>query len=208
MLWHDNDHVRIWAAVGVLIFSTGTYAQSTPPSCPAERPIDDIITEVHKEQSKKAHNPFPEVTCIWGWCRDTPRLRQRPTVPEPAPTAETATGDNRNASDISSSKIAVDRCNHAMEMALEAAHNVDVGDYSFTKKNYRGALLRYKDAVEEKPEDVAVLVRLGRALEKLGQFPEAIKQYNAAQKLTGPKKWIDEANAALRRLQQPPQHNE
>jgi len=45
--------------------------------------------------------------------------------------------------------------NDAMEMALEAAHDVEVGDYSFAANNYDGALLRYKDAAKEKPGDAA-----------------------------------------------------
>lgn len=98
----------------------------------------------------------------------------------------------------------MDKCNDAMEMALEAAHNVDVGDYSFGEKNYKGALLRYSDAAEEKPGDAAIHVRLGRVFEKLNQFPQAIQQYQAAQKLAGPEKWSDEARAALLRLQRPP----
>ena len=87
-------------------------------------------------------------------------------------------------------------------MALKAAHDVDVGDYSFAAKNYDGALLRYKDAVEEKPGDAAIHVRLGRVFEKLGQLPQAMEQYKAAQELAGPAKWSDEAKAALLRLQQ------
>lgn len=87
-------------------------------------------------------------------------------------------------------------------MALKAAHDVDVGDYSFELRNYNGALLRYKDAAEEKPGDAAIHVRLGRVFEKLGQMPQAIEQYKAAQELAGPAKWSDEAHAALLRLQQ------
>ncbi len=98
----------------------------------------------------------------------------------------------------------MDKCNDAMEMALEAAHNVDVGDYSFAEKNYQGALLRYSDAAEEKPGDAAIHVRLGRVFEKLNQLPQAIQHYQAAQKLAGPAKWSDEARAALLRLQRPP----
>ena len=94
----------------------------------------------------------------------------------------------------------MDRCNEATEMALEAAHDVDVGDYSFGQKNYHGALLRYKVALEEKPADAAILIRLGRAYEKLGQLPKAIEQYKEAQKLSGPRLWIDEAGSALQRL--------
>jgi tetratricopeptide (TPR) repeat protein len=91
-----------------------------------------------------------------------------------------------------------------MEMALQAAHDVEVGDEYFAAKNYNGALIRYKDAAEQKPGDAAILVRLGRVFERLGQLPKAIEQYKAAQELAGPAKWLDEAKAAVLRLQHPP----
>ena len=84
----------------------------------------------------------------------------------------------------------------------QAAHNVDVGDQYFGQKNYSGAWMRYEDALEEKPEDVAIHVRLGRVFEKLGRLPEAIEAYNAAQNLPRTGKWSDEAKSALMRLQQ------
>jgi tetratricopeptide (TPR) repeat protein len=176
-------------------------AQSMPPSCPAERPVDDIITEVHKQQSSKKHrnsNPFPDVICIWGWCRDHSRKQTPPTFPESAPQTKNP-GENESSS---SSRAPVDKCNDAMEQTLKAAHNVDVGDYSFSTDNYDGALMRYKDAAEEKPGDAAIHVRLGRVFERLGQFPQAMEQYKAAQELAGPAKWSNEAKAALLRLQQ------
>jgi hypothetical protein len=192
-------------AVTVVVLSAGMLAQSMPPSCPAERPVDDIITEVHKQQSSKKHrnsNPFPDVICIWGWCRDHSRKQTPPTFPEPAPeTAPPAKNPGENDG-TSSSRIPVDKCDEAMEQTLKAAHDVEVGDYSFSTDNYGGALMRYKDAAEEKPGDAAIHVRWGRALEKLGQFPEAMEQYKAAQELAGPKKWSDEAKAALTRLEQ------
>ena len=40
------------------------------------------------------------------------------------------------------------------------------------------ALLRYNDAAQEKPGDVAIHVRLGRVFERLGQLSQAIKQYS------------------------------
>jgi tetratricopeptide (TPR) repeat protein len=95
----------------------------------------------------------------------------------------------------------VDKCQEAVEKALEAAHNVEVGDEYFEAKNYNAALMRYKDAVEEKPGDAAIHVRLGRAFEKLNQLPQAIEQYKAAQELAGPAKWSDEAKAAVLRLE-------
>ena len=95
--------------------------------------MDDIITEVHKQQSNKKHrnsNPFPDVICIWGWCRDDSSKRTPPTFPESAPQAK---NPSENES-TSSSRVPVDKCNDAMEMALKAAHNVEVGDYSFATK--------------------------------------------------------------------------
>jgi len=88
-----------------------------------------------------------------------------------------------------------------MEKALQAAHDVEVGDEYFADKNYNAALMRYKEAVEQKPGDIAIHVRLGRAFEKLGQLPQAIEQYKAAQELAGPAKWSHEAEEALLRLQ-------
>ena len=91
-----------------------------------------------------------------------------------------------------------------MEIALKAAHDVDVGDYYFEQKNYNGALMRYKDALEGKPGDIAIHVRLGRAYEKLNQAAQAVEEYKAALKLAGPEpakdKWSEEAKSALERL--------
>jgi tetratricopeptide (TPR) repeat protein len=169
--------------------------------------VDDIIAEIHKQQSNKKHrnsNPLPDVICIGGWCRGHESKQKPPTRPESAPqtpkSAPPAKNPGENESS-SSSRVPVDKCDEAMEMTLKAAHDVEVGDYSFEAKNYGGALLRYKDAVEEKPGDAAIHVRLGRALERLGQLPQAMEQYKAAQELAGPAKWADEAKAAVLRLQ-------
>jgi len=175
-------------------------AQSAPPSCPASRPVDDIIAEIQKEQSKSKHRnatPFPQVICSWGWCLDVSRTP--PTIPEATPEAKTPRNGNPSLSPTTA-----ETCDEAMEMALQAAHNVEVGDYSFGQKNYKGALLRYNDALEQKPDDLAIHVRMGRVLEKLKQVTEAIEQYKAAQKLAGPERWSEETRSALLRLQHTP----
>jgi tetratricopeptide (TPR) repeat protein len=196
-------HIR--CAAVVVILSARMLARSKPLSCPADRPVDDIIAEVHKQQSKKNHrnpNPFPEVSCIFGWCID--HSRTPPPFPEPAPRAKIPSGDGGPSISVNSSRIPENKCNDAMEIALDAAHNVDVGDYSFAEKNYKGALLRYQDAVEENPGDAAIHIRLARVFENLDQIPNAIEQYKTAQRLAGPGKWSDEAEVALLRLQRPP----
>jgi tetratricopeptide (TPR) repeat protein len=167
--------------------------------------VDEIIAEIHKQQSSKKHrnsNPLPDVFCIGGWCRGHASKQKPPSVPESAPESAPPTKDLGNNDGTSSSRIPVDKCDEAMEQTLKAAHDVEVGDYSFSTDNYGGALMRYKDAAEEKPGDAAIHVRWGRALEKLNQLPQAMEQYKTAQELAGPAKWSNEAKAALLRLQQ------
>ncbi len=192
-------HVR-WVST-LLIVSATLLAQSAPPPCPADRPVDEIIAEVAKQQSnnkKRNKNPLPETVCVWGWCTHvggTP-----PTLPQPAPTAETPT-PSQGAEDSSSSKAGVNRCAVLFEMALEAAHNVEVGDYYFEKGNFKAALMRYEDAAEQKTGDAAIHVRLGRVYEKVGDVQRARTHYEAAEKIAAPKEWSQEARSALARLQ-------
>lgn len=190
-------------ALAIILVGARMLAQSAPPSCPADLPVDDIIAEIHKQQSKKKNrntNPLAGL-CIGTWCLDhssTPR-----TKPEPTPQVAKPKHEDTSSNPVSSSKSPQAKCDERMETALQAAHDVDVGDYYFEQKDYRAALTRYRDALEEKPDDAAIRVRLGRVLEKLNQIPEAIEQYRAAQKLAGPEKWSDEAKSALQRLQRP-----
>src|SRR3569833_116012 len=104
--------------LAVLILSAAMYAQSEP--CPADRPVDDIIAELAKQQSKKNtrnKNPLPDNICIFGWCR---KVKKTPTAPQPAAPAETPSSDG-----TSSSQTLTDRCNDATDRALDAAHNVE-----------------------------------------------------------------------------------
>jgi tetratricopeptide (TPR) repeat protein len=198
-----NAPVLKTCAILLLVLSGASVAQQpTVPSCPANRPVDDIIAEVNKQQSKKGNrnkNPFPSVGCIWNWCRET--TRTPPTVPEPAPSAPSpSTGSADHAPNDSSSKSDAERCNEAMEQALEAAHNVDVGDLQFEEKHYAAALSRYEEAAQEKSGDAAIHVRLGRVQEKLHDNTKAVEQYDVAAKIGTPEKWAAEARSASARL--------
>ena len=91
-------------------------------------------------------------------------------------------------------------CELALIDALHAAHNVEVGDEYFEKKNSRAAIDRYSEALQQKPSDAAIHVRYARAAEQLGDKDAAKEHYSEAVKLGAPKPWVDEANAALQRL--------
>jgi hypothetical protein len=74
-----NERVQMGRAVIVVIASAAMFAQSVPPACPAGRPVDDIIAEMHKEQSKRKNrngNPFPTIHCVWAGASTLRRRRQ------------------------------------------------------------------------------------------------------------------------------------
>lgn len=189
-------HVRRIAFL--LLLSAVAAAQSAAP-CPADRAVDDIIAEIHKQQSKmkaRNKNPLPDFVCVFGWCRQSPKNPSPAGEPAPTPAAP-AEGSNSSSSATPSG---YSKCDEAMDRALEAAHDVDVGDTYFEEKNYRAAMMRYQDAEQQKAGDAAIMVRLGRAYEKLKEPGKALEQYQAAARLNGPEKWLDEARSGVTRL--------
>jgi len=167
--------------------------ENTPNACPADLPVDDLMSELKKQEKTRNKQLKPESFCLLGWCRQA--APAPPTVPKSAHEAKPS-----NTGDYSTSKSAVNKCDLAMEQAIEAAHDVEVGDYNAKQKNYRGALMRYQDALDKKPNDAAINVRLGRMYEKLGDIPHAKESYNAALNCSGPTNWTHEAQSALTRL--------
>ncbi len=184
-------------AVGAL--SPLLCGQAAP--CPADRPVDEVISAIQKQQSKKAarnKSPLPDNVCFIGWCRNkakTPPIVADGGAPPPPSSSPSST---------SSSKAARNACDDAMERTLAAAHDAEVGDYYFSDKNFKAASFRYEDALKNKPGDAAIHVRLGRTYEKLNEPTRAIEQYQAAIRFDQPAQWIEEARAALARLQPSP----
>ena len=194
--------------VAILILAAAVSEAQSAPACPANRPIDDVMAEMNKQKPPRNKNPLPDTACldIWlgapvGRCREIRKKPAEQPAGQPAHTEPTDTQDQSSADQASSAKTPAEKCNEAMEKTLEAAHDVEVGDESFGRKNYKGALLRYQDAAELKPDDDAIHVRLGRVFEQVNQPNDAIEQYKLAQQLGGPEKYVKEAASALARLQ-------
>jgi len=177
-----------------LVLNAKALPQSAQKSCPADRPVDDFISEMKKQEKVRNKQLSPETYCVLGWCRQVSRTP--PTVPQSTQAQKPA-----NGADYSSSTSELDKCDMAMELAIEAAHDVEVGDYNAKKQNLRGALMRYQDALEKKLNDAAIQVRLGRTYEKLGDVAQAKESYTAALKLSGPDPWMREAKSGLARLE-------
>jgi tetratricopeptide (TPR) repeat protein len=84
-----------------------------------------------------------------------------------------------------------------------AAKDVEVGDYYFKRKNYKGALERYKDALTYKPNDAVASFRLAECEEKTGTPADAVQHYEAYLKILPNGPFAEDARKALERLKSP-----
>ncbi|HET8827083.1 MAG TPA: hypothetical protein VFM77_18200 [Terriglobales bacterium] len=82
----------------------------------------------------------------------------------------------------------------------KAAKDIEVGDYYFKRKNYRGALERYRDALVYKPNDAVANFRLAECEEKIGSAGDATQHYEAYLKILPEGPFAADAQKALDRL--------
>ncbi len=82
----------------------------------------------------------------------------------------------------------------------KAAKDVEVGDYYFKRKNYKGALERYKDALVYKPNDAVANFRLAECEDKMGNSTDATQHYEAYLKTLPEGPFAADAKKALDRL--------
>jgi tetratricopeptide (TPR) repeat protein len=81
-----------------------------------------------------------------------------------------------------------------------AIKDIEVGDFYLKRKNYRAAEDRYREALVYKPGDAIAQLRLGQALEKLGEFDEARQNYEGYLKILPEGPLAKEAHQGLDRL--------
>ena len=83
--------------------------------------------------------------------------------------------------------------------------SVEIGDFYFHRKDYRGALSRYQEAAKDEPDYAPAYLALGKVYEKLGKKPEALAAYRKYLDALPSEKQADEATGAhkaIRRLEQ------
>ncbi len=157
---------------------------ATPSPVPCkDRSVDEYLTEMHKRQRNK--NPFPENACILGWCRhpgapgDDP-VSNPPQAP-PVATAEVPKAPSGESSSQAGRAGAGDELRGTtLYDPIAGARNVDAGDYYFSQKNYRAALSRFQEGLQDKPDDAAIHLRLARTWEKLNDPIKAYEHFDAA----------------------------
>ena len=83
----------------------------------------------------------------------------------------------------------------------KAQKDIEVGEFYLKRKNYRAAVDRFREALEYKPGDAVATYRLAEALDGLGQYTEAVKNYQGYLKIPSSEKFAPEAKKALARLE-------
>jgi tetratricopeptide (TPR) repeat protein len=82
-----------------------------------------------------------------------------------------------------------------------AYKDIEVGDFYFKRKNYRGAESRYRDALIYKPNDAISTFRLGQICERTGRISEAMHFYESYLKILPHGPDSAEAHTSLTKLQ-------
>jgi len=181
---------------GLLLIAVLATAQQPPQPveqgserpCYQDRSVDEYIAEIHRLQTEaKRKGRFkPTSICVFSFCT------QPTTHPNEAPQGEGVPSPAGSSTESSSAIPHYD--------PVGAAHNTEVGDYYFADKNYRGALMRYLEALEQKRGDAAIHLRLARTYERLKENKAAYLAYDAARQLEREGKKADEARKAMLRL--------
>ena len=83
---------------------------------------------------------------------------------------------------------------------MEALKDIEVGDYYFKRKNYKGALERYKHALVYKENDAVATFRLAVCQERVSDPSGALANYTAYLKILPNGPFADEAKQAIDRL--------
>lgn len=84
----------------------------------------------------------------------------------------------------------------------EYAKDMDVGAFYLNeRKNYAGAVMRFRDALEHKTNDPAATFYLGQALEGLHRNDEAREEFQTYLTLEPKGQFAEQANKSLERLQ-------
>ena len=83
----------------------------------------------------------------------------------------------------------------------KANKDIQVGDFYFKRKNYKGALERYKDALYYKQNDAVATFRMGECEEKMGNKAEAKRYFEQYLKILPDGPLAKEAHASLAKLE-------
>ncbi len=82
-----------------------------------------------------------------------------------------------------------------------ASKSVEIGDFYFRRKKYRGALSRYQEAIHTDPDYAPAYLGLGRAYEKMRLDQKALEAYHRYLDALPSTKEAEEAKEAHRAIE-------
>ena len=77
---------------------------------------------------------------------------------------------------------------------------MDAGGLYFKDKNYKGAELRFRDALDYKPDQPDATFRLAETLDRLGKNDEAQRTYEAYMRIQPNGTYAEKVRMALQRF--------
>jgi tetratricopeptide (TPR) repeat protein len=86
----------------------------------------------------------------------------------------------------------------------KAEKSIEIGTYYLRQRNYPAAISRFQEALYWKANDAVAQFRLGQALEAVGQYAEARKNYQGYLKILPQGTFSPDAQKALTRLRNKP----
>ena len=90
---------------------------------------------------------------------------------------------------------------------MKALKCIEVGDWYFKQENYKGAISRYREALEWKPQDAEATYKLAQVLNKTGDVNGARENYQAYLKILPNGPYAAKAKDALIKLKGTPEQN-
>jgi hypothetical protein len=87
------------------------------------------------------------------------------------------------------------------EAGREFTKDMEAGDLYFKDRNYKGAELRFRDALDHKPDQPDATFRLAETLDGLGQNEEAQAEYQSYLKIQPSGPYADRARMAVQRFE-------
>ena len=88
----------------------------------------------------------------------------------------------------------------ASQSEREFAKDMDVGEFNFKNKNYKGAELRFRDALNYKPGEPEATFKLAESLDKQGEKNVSREMYTAYLKAQPNGLYAERARKAIERL--------
>ena len=166
------------------VLSLTSVAQSPPANSPPPRSQDSTQTE--PSAKSKQQNPAPSNT--------SGESSSKATIIDISPPV----GDVQEHPE---SEAAHESVNELKPWdPHRAAKDIEVGEYYFKRKNYRGAESRFRDALLYKPNDALATFRMAQVFERTGRGSEARQYYADYLKILPHGPFAEEARKALEKV--------